>query len=58
MKKIMLGIFALTLVSTSVLADTGKKGKKSKSKKACIKKCPEMKDCKKTSKGVMMPGCC
>jgi hypothetical protein len=61
MKKILVGLFALTLVSTSVaFAGPGDKGKKSKKAKTeCNKKnCPDKKDCKKTVTCPTKPGCC
>lgn len=57
MKKILIGMFALTLISTSALADTGKRVKKAKAKVVCGKNCPETKDCKKTAKCPNRPGC-
>jgi hypothetical protein len=57
MKKTLIGMFALTLLSTSALAGTDKKVKKSKAKTVCTKNCPETKDCKKTAKCPNRPGC-
>lgn len=57
MKKIILGMFALTLLSTAAMADNGKKTKKAKGKVVCGKNCPETKDCKKTAKCPNRPGC-
>ena len=48
MKKILIGIFALTLVSaSSAFADTGKRAKKSKAKIVCTKSCPDRPGCHK-----------
>ena len=57
MKKILLGTFALSLISLSSFADTGKKAKKAKAKTECGKNCPETKDCKKVAKCPNKPGC-
>lgn len=57
MKKVLIGMFALTMLSTAALADTGKKVKKSKAKTVCTKNCPETKGCKKTAKCPNRPGC-
>lgn len=58
MKKALIGVFALTLISgTSAFADTGKRIKKVKAKKECTANCPETKDCKKTAKCPTRPGC-
>ncbi len=57
MKKILIGIFALTLFSASTMADTGKKAKKSKAKVVCTKGCQPTKDCKPTAKCPNKPGC-
>ena len=56
MKKVFIGMFALTMVSsTVVLADAGKKAKKSKV--VCSKGCPSTTNCQKGSKCAIMPGC-
>ena len=58
MKKIIIGMFALTLISsTSAFADSVKKVKKVKSKVVCTKGCPETKDCHNTAKCPKKPGC-
>ncbi len=56
MKKVIIGMFALTLLSTAAIADTGK-GRKAKAKKECTKNCPPTKDCKPTAKCPNKPGC-
>jgi hypothetical protein len=59
MKKIVLGLFALTVMSTTaVYANGGKKKAKKKAKSCCTKTCTDKKDCKPTSNCVPMPGCC
>lgn len=59
MKKVFIGVFALTLLSAaSAFADTGKKVKKARSKSACTVNCVPGKDCKKNDKCRPMPGCC
>ena len=57
MKKIILGMFALALLSTTAMADTGKKTKKAKGQVVCGKNCAETKDCRKTAKCPNRPGC-
>lgn len=57
MKKIILGMFALTLLSTTAMADNGKKVKKAKGQVVCGKNCPETKDCRKTTKCPNRLGC-
>lgn len=58
MKKILLGILALSLVSGVALADGGKKKTKKKAKTECTKNCPPSKDCKKTTANCPpRPGC-
>ena len=59
MKKVLVGLFALTLISSSVaFAGPGDKGKKAKKAKIeCKKNCPEKKDCKKTAICPNKPGC-
>jgi len=57
MKKIILGMFALTMLSSVALADTGKKTKKAKAQVVCGKNCPETKNCHKTTKCPNRPGC-
>ena len=47
MKKLLIGMFALTLLSISALADTGKKVKKAKTKTVCTKGCTETPNCHK-----------
>ena len=50
MKKILLGIVALTLISSGSFADSGKRNKKAKAKVVCIKTFPDTKDCYKNEK--------
>ena len=58
MKKILLGVLALSLISgVSFASDGGKKKAKKKAKIECTKNCPETKDCKKTAKCPTKPGC-
>ena len=57
MKKVIIGLFALTMISTSVSADAGKKSKKAKGKVVCGIGCVETKDCKKTAICPSKPGC-
>ena len=51
MKKILLGLLALSLVSGALFASEGGKKKKRKKEKIECKKssCPDIKDCKKTT---------
>lgn len=60
MKKLFVGVLAMTLLSTSSAfagpGDKGKKGKKAKIE--CSKKdCPKTMDCKKTATCPNKPGC-
>lgn len=60
MKKILLGVLALALVSsTAAYAGGGKKkAKKKKAKIECVQSCcPEKVDCKSTSTCPIIPGC-
>ena len=50
-------MFALTLLSTTAMADNGKKVKKAKGQVVCGKNCPETKDCRKTTKCPNRLGC-
>ena len=49
-EKKLLGIFALTLISSGSFADSGKRNKKAKAKVVCIKTFPDTKDCYKNEK--------
>jgi hypothetical protein len=57
MKKVIVGLLALTLVSTAANADGGKKKSKVKSKIECTKGCPDSKDCHKNAVCPDKPGC-
>lgn len=66
MKKLFLGMIAITLMASPVLANGGKKKAKKKAKMECAKKCDpqncdpkncDPKDCTKDPKCVNMPGC-
>ena len=58
MKKVFLGVLALTLMSTTAVhADTGKKKAKAKTKTECTKGCPDTKDCHRNAICHTKPGC-
>jgi hypothetical protein len=57
MKKIILGVFALSLVSVSTLAITGGKKKSRKANTECTRNCTDSKECRKTAKCPNKPGC-